>query len=106
MTQTNSKTNNNYDVVIVGAGIAGALAAYKLAQANKRVLILEAGTEVPSNRGDYMERFYLASAKTPESPYPKNLNALNATVLDIPNRGYLIQNGSLPFSSTNERRGG
>lgn len=105
MTQINSN-NNSYDVVIVGAGIAGALAAYKLAQANKKVLILEAGTEVPSNRGGYMERFYLASAKTPESPYPKNPNALNATVLDIPNRGYLLQNGPLPFSSTNERRGG
>lgn len=105
----------NYDAVIVGAGIAGALAAYKLAQAGKRVLVLDGGPGVPPNRGDYMERFYLAMAKTPESPYPENKDILNserAVVLDIgswqerPPTGYLVQNGPLPFSSTYERVAG
>ncbi len=105
----------NYDVVIVGAGIAGGLAAYKLAQAGKRVLVLDGGPGVPPNRGDYMEKFYLSMAKTPESPYPDNKDILNdqrAVVLDIgswqvrPPTGYLIQNGPLPFSSSYERVGG
>lgn len=101
-----------YDVVIIGAGISGAMLAYKLAQAGQRVLILEAGSGVPANRGDYMERFYLQLAKTPESPYPPDPNAARPTVLDIPHawsdeqEGYLIQKGPLPFSSTWERRGG
>ena len=35
--------DNNYDVVIVGSGIAGAIIAQELGKAGKRVLILEAG---------------------------------------------------------------
>ena len=34
------------------------------------MLILEAGPAVPDSREQYMENFYLALAKTPESPYP------------------------------------
>jgi choline dehydrogenase-like flavoprotein len=102
----------NYDAVIVGAGIAGGLAAYKLAQAGKRVLILDGGPPVPPNRGEYMEKFYLSMAKTPESPYPDDPNDPRPVVLDLgtwqsrPPTGYLVQNGPLPFSSTYERRGG
>ena len=59
-----------YDVVIVGAGIAGSIIASELAAAGKRVLILDAGQGVPDNRGQYMDNFYLSNAKTPESPYP------------------------------------
>lgn len=105
-------TENSFDVVIVGAGISGALAAYKLAQAKKRVLILDAGPAVPPNRGGYMDRFYTAMDKTPESPYPTIPNAPRPTVLDTnnplddPDQGYLIQMGPLPFSSTWERVSG
>jgi choline dehydrogenase-like flavoprotein len=105
-------TENSFDVVIVGAGISGALTAYKLSQAGKRVLVLDAGPAVPPNRGGYMERFYLAMAKTPESPYPDVANAPRPTVLetnnplDDPSQGYLIQQGPLPFSSTWERVSG
>ena len=63
-------SNTDYDVVIVGAGIAGAIVAYELGNAGKSVLILEAGPAVPTNRADYMDTFYKAAAKTPESPYP------------------------------------
>ncbi|HEX7676789.1 MAG TPA: GMC family oxidoreductase [Thermoanaerobaculia bacterium] len=59
-----------YDVVIVGAGVSGNLIALELGLAGKKVLILEAGPAVPDNREEYMENFYLALAKTPESPYP------------------------------------
>jgi hypothetical protein len=34
------------------------------------VLILEAGLPVPDSREEYVNNFYLALAKTPESPYP------------------------------------
>lgn len=103
---------SNYDVVIVGAGIAGALTAYKLAQAGKRVLILEAGPAVPPDRSGYMKRFFLADAKTPESPYPLIPNARRPLVLDLgaplgtTDKGYFIQDGPLPFSSTYERVAG
>jgi glucose dehydrogenase len=102
----------NYDVVIVGAGIAGGIAAYKLAQAGKRVLVLDGGPGIPPNRGDYMEKFYLSMAKTPESPYPNDPNDARPVVLDIgswqkrPPTAYMVQNGPLPFSSTYERVGG
>lgn len=104
-----------YDVVIVGAGLAGAIMAYKLGSAGKKVLIVESGVEVPVSREAYMERFYTQLAKTPESPYPDNPNAPRATVLQLgpddawknPATSYLDQSGStLPFSSTYERRGG
>jgi choline dehydrogenase-like flavoprotein len=112
-------STENFDVVIVGAGIAGALTAFKLAQAGKRVLILEGGAEIPDDRSSYMERFYLAMAKTPEAPYPITPDNPGPLVLDIGNwkqesvleehlknyqpKGYLIQKGPLPFSSTYER---
>lgn len=59
-----------YDVVIVGAGVSGNLIAKQLGLAGKKVLILEAGLAVPDSREEYMNNFYLALAKTPESPYP------------------------------------
>src|SRR4051812_33729225 len=107
--------NSSYDVVIVGAGLAGAIIAYQLGLAGKKVLILDSGVAVPTSREAYMEQFYTALAKTPESPYPDNPNAPRATVLQLGNNGgwkdpqdsYLDQSeSSLPFSSTYERRGG
>lgn len=101
----------NYDVLIVGAGISGAIMAYKLAQAGKSVLILDGGPEIPDDRSSYMEQFYLAMAKTPEAPYPVLPDDPSPTSLDIGNwqqqgSGYLIQTGPLPFSSTYERVAG
>lgn len=99
-----------YDVVIVGAGISGAIAAFKLAQAGKTVLILDGGAEVPPNRNDYMEKFYLSLAKTPESPYPDDPDNPRPLVLDInldnPPQGYFVEKGPLPFASTYERVAG
>lgn len=65
-----SPTAPQYDVVILGAGVSGNLIAKELGLAGKKVLILEAGLAVPDSREEYMENFYLALAKTPESPYP------------------------------------
>jgi choline dehydrogenase-like flavoprotein len=57
------------DVAIIGAGFAGALIANELGKAGKEVVILEAGDPVPVNFNDYMNRFYKAFSKVPESPY-------------------------------------
>ncbi|MEH6421086.1 GMC family oxidoreductase [Pseudomonas sp. CGJS7] len=62
-----------FDVVIVGSGISGSIIAYKLGLAGKQVLILEGGPPVPKSREAYMQTFFTANAKTPESPYPPTL---------------------------------
>ena len=102
-----------YDVVIIGAGVSGSLIAKQLGLAGKKVLILEAGLPVPDSREEYVNNFYLALAKTPESPYPAlagrkgtkenpagelpdpaNLPTPRATVLSLggpPDVSYLVQ---------------
>jgi choline dehydrogenase-like flavoprotein len=110
-----------YDVVIVGSGIAGGLVALKLGKAGKQVLVLEAGGPVPTNINTEMDTFYRAVAKVPESPYtpdlskdPKTVPAGRPTVLSLsnaedwrdPSKSYLIQTGTVPFSSTYERTAG
>jgi choline dehydrogenase-like flavoprotein len=114
------------DAVIVGSGISGALIANVLGKANKEVLILEAGEQLPPDINGYMNRFLTATAKVPESPYPPELftgggltdpatvKAGRPTVLSLgarggfgdwqdPKQSYLIQKGPLPFASTYER---
>jgi len=123
-----------YDVAIVGSGVAGALIAKRLATRGKKVVILEAGAKIPPNINDYMERFYTATFKVPESPYtpalfspadstllrdladPSTVNAGRPTVLSLgkgkwndPKKSYLIQgrkDGDQPFASTYERVAG
>jgi glucose dehydrogenase len=120
------------DVAIVGAGFAGALIAKELSRDPKKpvnVVILEAGAPIPPNINDYMRRFYMATAKIPESPYtpevftggklsdPSKVNAGRPTVLSLqpkggfgdwtdPKQSYLIQKGPLPFGSTYDRIAG
>ncbi|MFT4924295.1 MAG: choline dehydrogenase-like flavoprotein [Phenylobacterium sp.] len=112
-----------YDVVIIGAGIAGSILAKKLGEANKSVLLLESGvkTEQGASRNTYLNKFYNEVAKVPEAPYPDEPSAPNALTLQIDNyekvnktlslkqgtKSYLDQEGSpLPFSSTYERLSG
>jgi glucose dehydrogenase len=122
------------DVAIVGAGFAGALIAKELNRDRTRpvkVVILEAGGPIPPNINAYMERFYTARFKVPESPYtpevvdandnlidPSKVNAGRPTVMSLlpkgggfgdwtdPKQSYLIQKGPLPFASTYDRVAG
>ncbi|HTW71672.1 MAG TPA: GMC family oxidoreductase [Acetobacteraceae bacterium] len=116
-----------FDAVIVGAGVSGAMIAWQLGMKGKRVLMLESGDPLPANNNAFLQRFYLSTAKVPESPYtpdlmtppagsqltdPGRLNAPRATVLTLgsnwqdPQQAYLDQIGPLPFASTYERVAG
>ncbi|MGD9584878.1 MAG: GMC family oxidoreductase [Lysobacterales bacterium] len=125
---TPAASTTEYDVVIVGAGVSGAMIAKQLGLAGKKVLVLEAGAGIPTNINDFMERFYKAVAKVPEVPYtpdiftpagsstltdPATLNAgrpntmtLSDSTWQDPKVAYMIQEGALPFSSTYERIAG
>ena len=127
--------SNTYDVVIVGAGIAGSIVARELGRQGKRVLILESGPQTPpTNREAYLENFYRSTTKTPESPYPPLKEqpgkepTPRATVADTftdniedsfqgglqtgkkliydPDKSYLLQQGPNAFASTYERLAG
>ncbi len=89
----------HYDVVIVGAGIAGALLAKRLADKGNHVLILEAGRSTsvtPEGYQSYVENYYADLGKSPNSPYPENPNAPTS----------LTEIGPLPFDSNYVRAKG
>lgn len=107
----------DFDAVIVGSGIAGAVVAKMLTDAGRKVLVLDAGLEsgmalagpeAHRSQLGYLDTFYKAIAKSPNSPYPNLNNAPSADVLDLlpveqmdHKSGYLVQKGPLPFASDN-----
>ncbi len=104
--------NNEFDVVIVGSGITGALISERLAKSGLRVLVLEAGPKL-KDRQTHANSFYQAAAKIPSSPWPENKDfSPSPNVLDLfgdwkdGSKSYLHQKGPLPFSSTWERTSG
>lgn len=83
------------DVLIVGAGVAGALIAYSLAGAGARVTVVEAGPQV--DRGVALQRLERAAIRVPEAPYEMAPYAESpATIKDT----YIQQDGPDPFRST------
>ena len=105
-------SEGRYDVVIVGAGIAGSIVAKELTRAGKNVLLLEAGVSTDMTWDGYqssLATFYTDLGKDPEAPYPDNPNAPQPDVDDIgkPNgAGYFIEIGAQPYGSTYVRRAG
>jgi choline dehydrogenase-like flavoprotein len=99
-----------YDVVIVGAGVAGAITAKKLTEAGLDVLVLEAGPDSPANIGGYdqhLQNFYTAYGKGPESAWPAHPNAPQADTADIRhNDGYFVQHGPDVYGSSYTRAQG
>jgi choline dehydrogenase-like flavoprotein len=107
----------DHDVVIVGAGVTGAIIARHVAEHGYDVLVLEAGPATGSTWGDYqanVEQYLASSIKVPNSPYVSSPFAPSPSVGDItaipPDGvdadGYFVQHGPLPFSSDYLRAAG
>ncbi|MGH3785420.1 MAG: FAD-dependent oxidoreductase [Pseudonocardiaceae bacterium] len=98
-----------YDVIVVGAGVAGSLLAKQLGRRGWQVLVLEAGTggrQVWEGHLDAVDTFRSAVWKVPNSAFRRNSAALSPDVLDLaPDgsgftaNGYLVQRGPLPYST-------
>lgn len=100
--------HNTYDVVIVGAGVSGAIVAKELANTGHKVLIMEAGLSGDLSIGGYQDslnRYYKQIIKNNNSPYRNNPNAdsphLNKINKYQPSgtndNGYFASNG--PFTT-------
>ncbi|MEG4499839.1 GMC family oxidoreductase [Microcoleus sp. F10-C6] len=95
-------SQTTYDVVIVGAGIAGAIVAKELSQQGKTVLILEAGKSKDftlEGFQSYVDTFYQAVEKNPNSPYSKNPNAPSPTDMN----DYFVERGPMKLGGSYTR---
>ncbi|WP_058042957.1 GMC family oxidoreductase [Streptomyces roseifaciens] len=100
-----------YDVIVVGAGVAGSLVAHRLGRHGRRVLVLEAGAGVPGDHepsADPLITYLTAAAKVPGSPYRAHPAAPWPEVTDLSGAdgipgfravGHLRQEGPLPYAS-------
>ncbi|MDY7577653.1 GMC family oxidoreductase [Herbaspirillum sp. RTI4] len=85
------------DVVVIGSGIVGALAAHRLALQGASVLILEAGPRV--SRGRIVENFRNSPRKNDfMSPYPPSALAPHPVYQPVDNE-YLEQAGPYPYKA-------
>lgn len=107
-------SRTEYDVCVVGSGVAGSLIAKELARAGRRVLVIEAGTADDLTVGDYersVERFHGAAVKDSNAPYQANPNAPSPRGWETrklrpgePDAGgYIVQNGPFELDSSYTR---
>ncbi len=66
----------DYDIVIIGSGIAGSLLAYKLSDKHFKIIILEAGAQRNDERTAMSIEFASAVNKSPGSPFKNSMNYL------------------------------
>src|SRR5262245_37364493 len=100
------RMKRDFDVIIIGSGVAGAMTAYRLAKANARVLLLEAGSRNPS-RAQMVGSYATASLPKPlHSPYVQVSSDTNAPSPDSSSAYYDTPADHTPFKSTYERRTG
>jgi choline dehydrogenase-like flavoprotein len=65
----NQSRHTDYDFVIIGSGVAGALIARELAQSDASVCILEAGGRI--DRNEAVQRYRQALVRDLAAPYPR-----------------------------------
>ena len=106
---------DEYDVVVIGAGVSGALIAWKLAEAKCHVLLLDAGEKrlEKSDRAAFVKLYAEATnrSKTPSQPYVDADNSKFAHSPDTPdfaladpaNKLYYRQAGPNIFKSQYQR---
>ncbi len=107
-------TTTEYDVVVIGSGVAGSIIAKELGREGFNVLVMEAGPEDDITVSQYqanLQRFYSAVSKDNNSPYAENRNApmprgyesqkLAPGTPDT--HGYLVQKGPMEIDSTYTR---
>ncbi|MDG1332815.1 MAG: FAD-dependent oxidoreductase [Crocinitomicaceae bacterium] len=76
---------DKFDVVIVGAGITGAIAAKELTEQGFSVLILEAGAGKSFKFEDYqtyLDNYYTSTVRTPNAPFPATAGAPQPLITD------------------------
>lgn len=99
-----------YDVVIIGAGVAGSIVAKYLTLAGCTVLVLEAGAATASTFEGYaahLQTFYGATSKGAESAWPPAAQAPQPDTADLrSNNGYFVQRGPQIYGSTYTRAQG
>ena len=99
--------DSRYDVVIVGAGVNGALIAKRLTHAGLRVLVLEAGPATAWSFDGYtahLNHFFEAPGKNPESAWPPAGNAPQPDTADMRSGdGYFVQLGPDKYGSSYTR---
>lgn len=99
--------DETYDVVVVGAGVNGALIAKHLTRARLRVLVLEAGPNTAQAFDGYtrhLDHFYSAAHKGPESAWPPATNAPQPDTKDVrTGDGYFVQAGPDKYASSYSR---
>lgn len=85
------------DVVVVGAGVAGALVADQLSAAGVRVVVLEAGPE-PASHETAAEKFVRTAIKNEAAPFVMSEAAPFPDAEDI--GAYLVQDGPDTYTTT------
>ena len=97
-----------YEVIVIGAGVAGAIIAAKLAGKGVQTLLLEAGMDRAESRQEMVGKYALATNKIPSAPYTGTLSEEFAPSPKVTDKedGHYIQSGPNQFKSTYERLGG
>jgi len=96
----------DFDVLVVGAGVAGSMLAYRLATAGARVLMLESGSRNPS-RSQMVALYAVDSSRSLHGPYANAESDRKAPSPDV-SMSYYEQPPAphTQYKSTYERRTG